>query len=215
VVSRQPIIGLVREILEFAHSFLTSGPTISVDEVPDPEDELSIIPAESAERSGPVPTVGIARDQEDEVRLVVDAVRRSFSPRTRSRSIAVLHGDQQGTGEYLPRRLIDALGEASIPAFWVTDPGQKDNRDVAGSTDAPVIVCTIHSAKGLEFPNVIVCGLGARDNDLTTARKLLYVGFTRAVDQLTVVAASDSPFRADVERAAAELTPNGGGRVET
>lgn len=203
-----------REILEFAHSFLTSDPTISVDEVPDPEDELSIIPAESAERSGPVPTVSIARDQDEEVRLVVDGVKRSFSPRAPSRSIAVLHGYGQGTGEYLPRRLVDALEEASIPAFWVTDPGQKDNRDVAGSTDAPVIVSTIQSAKGLEFTNVIVCSLGAHDNDLTTARKLLYVGFTRAVDQLAVVATADSPFRSDVERSAAELAPDGSRRHE-
>src|SRR5690606_36346426 len=92
-----------REILEFAHAFLTSDPTISVDEVPDPEDELSIIPAESAERTGPLPTVTIARDQDDEVRLVVDAVKRCYSPRSPARSIAVLHGDQQGTPDYLPR----------------------------------------------------------------------------------------------------------------
>jgi ATP-dependent exoDNAse (exonuclease V) beta subunit len=62
-------------------------------------------------------------------------------------------------------------------------------------------VSTIQSAKGLEFPNVIVCGLGARDNDHITARKLLYVGFTRAVDQLSVIASADSPFRSDVEHA--------------
>jgi superfamily I DNA/RNA helicase len=84
----------------------------------------------------------------------------------------------------------------------VSDPDNKPNKAQAGSTDAAVIVSTIQSAKGLEFPQVIVCGLGARDDDLITARKLLYVGFTRAVDRLSVVAAADSPFRSDVEHAA-------------
>lgn len=36
-----------REILEFAHAFLVSDPSITVDEAPDPEDSLTIIPAES------------------------------------------------------------------------------------------------------------------------------------------------------------------------
>jgi hypothetical protein len=190
-----------REILEFAHSFLTADPSISVDEVPNPEDELSIIPAESAERSRPVPTVHVAGDAHEEVRLVVEAVQQAYSPRAPSRSIAVLHGDQPPGTRYLPRSIMKALDAASIPAFWVTDPTQKQNRDRAGSADEAVIVSTIHSAKGLEFPHVVVCCLGARD-DLTTARKLLYVGFTRAVDRLTVVAAADSPFRHDVEQAA-------------
>ena len=191
-----------REILDFAHRFLTADPAISVDEVPDPEDELSIIPAESAERSGPVPVVALARDAADEVRLVVDAVRSRWSPGSTSRSIAVLHGDAQRDRAFDPRRLVAALRGASVPVFWVTDPQQRDNRDRAGSADEPVIVSTIQSAKGLEFPDVVVCGLGARDGDLTTARKLLYVGFTRAVDRLSVVAGADSPFRDDMVRAA-------------
>jgi hypothetical protein len=195
-----------REILEFAHRFLTADPAISVDEVPDPEDELSIIPAESAERSGPAPTVVVADDAEDEVRRVVEAVRQRWSPGMASRSIAVLHGDAQRDQAFRPARLLAALRAAAIPAFWVTDPQQRANRDRAGSAGAAVVVSTIHSAKGLEFPEVVVCGLGARD-DLTTARKLLYVGFTRAVDRLSVVVGASSPFHDDVLRSCARSTP--------
>ncbi len=75
----------------------------------------------------------------------------------------------------------------------MTDPKERDNKHMAGSTDEPVVVSTIHSAKGLEYPHVIVCGLGARD-DQTTARKLLYVGFTRATHHLSVVTHRGSPF---------------------
>ena len=182
-----------REVLDFAHRFLTADPAISVDAVPDPDDELSIIPAESAERRGPVPTVTVAPTAADEVRLVVEAVRERWSPGAASRSIAVLHG-----AGFDARGVVTALRAAAIPTFWVTDRQHDENKDRAGSADEAVIVSTIQSAKGLEFPDVVVCGLGVYDGDRTTARKLLYVGFTRAVDRLTVVPRADSPFRDDV-----------------
>lgn len=195
-----------REILQFAHSFLTADPSIAIDEVPDPDDELSIIPAESAERTGDPPGLAVVDTAEDEVATVVDEVRRLYSEGSPSRSIAVLYGEHTpGDKGYRPKLLTRALDAASIPYLWVADPQNRDNKDLAGSTDQPVIVSTIMSAKGLEFPNVIVCGLGVRDDKLT-ARKLVYVGFTRAVDRLTVVTAGSSPFRADVEDAAQLVT---------
>ncbi|MFS8586388.1 MAG: ATP-binding domain-containing protein, partial [Acidimicrobiia bacterium] len=180
--------------------------SISVDEVPDPEDEFSIIPAETAERSGPPPVVKVAASPEEEVDLVVETVRQLYSHRRPSRSIAVLHGEQSVDDKvYRPREIVAALRDADIPCFWVTDPKQKANRDLAGSADEPVIVSTIQSAKVLEFPDVVVFGLGVLEDELT-ARKLLYVGFTRAFERLTVVTTKDSPFRDDVE-AAADLVP--------
>ena len=44
---------------------------------------------------------------------------------------------------------------------------------------------------------MVACGLGVRD-DLITARKLIYVGFTRAINDLTVIVGKDSPFRDDL-----------------
>jgi hypothetical protein len=195
-----------RQILEFAHAFLTADPTIAVDEVPDAEDTLSVIPAETAERDGPPPRVEVARDQSDEVRLVVEAVRNALPTTREPREIAVLHGDRPSPSGYLPRQLVAALSSAGIKALWVTDPRHRENRNHAGSTDAPVIVSTIQSAKGLEFPHVVVCGVGTsarHDADETTARKLLYVGFTRAVDHLTVVVTPGAPFADDVRQASA------------
>jgi hypothetical protein len=51
------------------------------------------------------------------------------------------------------------------------------------------------------------------DPDLTTARKLLYVGFTRAVDRLAVVVGPASPFHDDVVRAAPGLISRTVGKV--
>lgn len=145
----------------------------------------------------------VVPDLEAEVAEVLRLVRERGGERAPSRSVAVLMGGQSGAGDASVSRgraIVDALRAANVPVFWATDPEHPNNKDRVGSVDDPVIVSTIHSAKGLEFPTVIVCGLVAGE-DATTARKLLYVGFTRAVDELAVVVSGDSPFRADVEAA--------------
>jgi len=189
-----------KEILEFAHGFLTADPIIGTEEAPDQDDELTIIPAESAERSGPKPTVTVTGDAAGEIAAVVEQVKGWYSHRLRARSIAVLMASERA--EDRGERLVQALEEAEIPVFWVTDRSQPANRDLAGSADEPVIVSTIHSAKGLEFPRVVVCGLaagGGHNTERSIAdRKTLYVGFTRAVEELAVVTTSDNPFAKDL-----------------
>jgi len=55
-----------------------------------------------------------------------------------------------------------------------------------------VKVSTLHSAKGLEFPVVFICGLEALDEEEagreteSEERRLLYVGMTRARERLYV-----------------------------
>ena len=186
-----------REILEFAHGFLVADPNLVIDEAPEADDELSIIPAESAERSGPRPTVRIERDPDAEITAVIDCVKGWYRPRMRPRSIAVLMASQDA-GE----RIVEGLDAANIPTFWVNDPSDQTKKDRAGSADEPVIVSTIHSAKGLEFPKVVVCRLssvGQHSSDrVIEARKTAYVGFTRATDELTVVTTADNSFVRDL-----------------
>ena len=62
-----------------------------------------------------------------------------------------------------------------------------------------VVMMTIHSAKGLEFPNVFLCGMEdgifpgfrsmEREDDLEEERRLCYVAITRAKQQLTMTCA--------------------------
>jgi len=51
-----------------------------------------------------------------------------------------------------------------------------------------VLLATLHSAKGLEFPHVFLlgCGRGAHGEDRDAERRLLYVGMTRAVRSLCI-----------------------------
>lgn len=189
-----------RQILEFAHAFLIADVAISVDDVPDDEDEMTIIPAESSERDGPEPTVLIEADADGEIRAVVDAVKQQLTNRSTARSIAVLYGEPSAGEKTRGDDLHAALEAAGVAHFYVTDSKAKGNKDQAGSTDESVVLSTIHSAKGLEYPHVIVCGLGARD-DLVTARKLAYVGMTRATQNLTVITHRAAPFAESLQLA--------------
>lgn len=105
-------------------------------------------------------------------------------------------GRSDGNGSF-GAELAAALTRENLPFFWVNDPAMPDNKDLAGEADSPILLSTIHSSKGLEFSAVVACGLGIRD-DLITARKLIYVGFTRAINDLTVIVGKDSPFRDDL-----------------
>jgi len=185
-----------KQILSFAYGFLTADSSIAVQTKLDPDDEIGIIPAEASKRSGAEPRVVAAGDLDDELTKVVAAVKDYYGDRSRARSVAVLYGEQWGARPFAPA-LAAALGAAGFPYFWVTDPDQKGNKDRAGETECPVVLSTIRSAKGLEFPAAVVCGLGPH-SDLVTARKIAYVGMTRAINDLTVVVGKDSPFRTDL-----------------
>jgi DNA helicase-2/ATP-dependent DNA helicase PcrA len=75
-----------------------------------------------------------------------------------------------------------------------------DADEEAGSRDARVLMMTLHSAKGLEFPVVVIAGLEeglfphARSSDdeteLEEERRLCYVGITRAERRLLLTSAA-------------------------
>jgi DNA helicase-2/ATP-dependent DNA helicase PcrA len=75
-----------------------------------------------------------------------------------------------------------------------------DVDEEAGSKEARVLMMTMHSAKGLEFPVVVICGLeeglfphsrSADDEaELEEERRLCYVGITRAERHLVLTSAA-------------------------
>jgi hypothetical protein len=198
-----------REILAFAHDFLTADELLQVEASPAPDDAITLVQAESAERSGPSPTVLAVNDTAAEIAAVIEQVKTALRPDSPARQIAVLYHD--GKSDQRGQRLRDALVQVVPELLWSGDApvrGQPDPKDRVGSTDSPVVLSTIHSAKGLEFPTVITCGLGGRPSldasSTAQARRTLYVGFTRATDELTVIVQRNDRFAGELSRLAEE-----------
>ncbi len=90
--------------------------------------------------------------------------------------------------------------EASLAGFVdrLSLLAEADESD--GTEDARVILMTLHSAKGLEFPAVFIAGLeeglfphsraSDEDEDMEEERRLCYVGMTRARQQLFLTSAA-------------------------
>lgn len=76
-----------------------------------------------------------------------------------------------------------------------------DNKKI---DDTPVFFLTMHNAKGLEFPTVVVVGVNAsympffmrkEKADIEEERRLFYVASTRAIKQLVISTGSEQPSR--------------------
>jgi DNA helicase-2/ATP-dependent DNA helicase PcrA len=90
--------------------------------------------------------------------------------------------------------------EASLNGFVDRLSLLSDADEEAGTRDARVWMMTLHSAKGLEFPVVILAGLeeglfphsrsSEDEEELEEERRLLYVGMTRARAKLVITGAA-------------------------
>ncbi len=115
-------------------------------------------------------------------------------------------GGEEGAARRWERvsSLVDGVRRMSRPG--VRDPlgdylrSVSLERDGADEPDASrVHVITLHAAKGLEFPVVFICGVEegilpwrrqGKASNVEEERRLLYVGMTRAKEQLVLTAAS-------------------------
>jgi superfamily I DNA/RNA helicase len=96
-------------------------------------------------------------------------------------------------------------------------PFQSQNRQRIHDFDwdaDTVRLLSLHSAKGLEFPQVIILGLQVmpqRDETLEEATRLLYGAMTRATQQLTLTAARACPLGDGVAQALESLAAKSAG----
>lgn len=172
------------EVLQVAHAFAR--------EVMNPEeadeDSVPMLSPESAQRHGPPPLLLELPNFKAEV----DTIAKRFR---------TLHDDGYAWGDmavvyrthFMGQAVDEAFRKAGIPATWLNRDGSSRKRSAAGT----VSIVTMHSSKGLEFPVVAIPGLGylPRDgDDLKEEVRLMYVGMTRAMDQLLMTCHAASPF---------------------
>ncbi len=139
---------------------------------------------------GPLPVLARGISEENEADWIVRFVRQMARHLHLQPNAAAVLVPENRVGEELAKGLVDA----GLPARFFA------GKDLDLSADA-VKVLTLHSAKGLEFPIVVVAGLHPgtypvrEDYDdlelfgecMRHERRLLYVGLTRAMRGLMLV----------------------------
>lgn len=165
-----------REILEFAMNFLTGSPDWSNGHF-DPEDDYALVPPEAARRTGSYPVVVECSDFQQEAREIADRVGERLDNGMRPDDVAILFGNKR-----LREDLEKALNRKDIRHEYV-------HRESVINTKDKVRISNVYQVKGLEFQSVFICGANQvrlRDGDTDRIKSLLYVGMTRAQDELTV-----------------------------
>lgn len=154
-----------------------------------PEGDEALEPSTSV-HEGPLPVLVKEVPPEKQVLWVVRFVRQmSRHLRMRPNAAAVLV-----PGEAVGRRLAEEMSDEGLPSVYF--PG----RELDLLSDA-VKITTLYSAKGLEFPIVVVCGFeegtypaadnfgdeGLFEERMRHERRLLYVALTRAMRGLMLM----------------------------
>lgn len=147
----------------------------------------SVLPV-TAGRHGPVPVLLVAGNAREEAEWVAERVAQAISAGRAPDEVAVL---------CRIKRHMDAVGLAlqrkGIAFQSMNTPGFRSFDWMRPS----VKLLTLHSAKGLEFPMVVVVGLDAMPaagEPMDEEVRLLYVGMTRATHELVLSAAGTSPM---------------------
>lgn len=175
-----------REILAFAYDFARRylSPKAAED-----DDGIPLVEPEAAGKSGPPPATRRFNSFKEEAAYLVECTRKWHDQGVPWNDIAVLC-----VAHWQGREIAAQLRNAGIPHVWLEKKQHKLAYDPA---EDRVNVLTISSSKGLEFPRVIVAGIGqlADDEDEQAPNaRLLYVGMTRAQDCLLVTTSRDNRY---------------------
>jgi hypothetical protein len=191
-----------REVLEFAHDFLIRGGDVRLDSGAEPSDESAVIPPTLSTRHGPVPVVLSSDSPEMECLTIAKFCAERIAKGSAPSSVAVLYGSRWARSFNWVDGLKRTLTSLGIAYSWATDPDRPAGKDTLGADPDRVVISTIHSAKGLEWRHVVLVAIfdDRPESDRTLNRRLIYVGMTRATEELAISASGKHRYLADLER---------------
>ena len=173
-----------REILNFAYTFAKDY--ISPESTD--EDHIPLIKPEGAGNNGAAPHVRQLTNIEDEINFSIACLKRWNDQGAKWQDMAILcHAS------YIGKQVSKMLHTFDIPHLWMSNKAYKSNYN---PDIDQISVLTIHSSKGLEFPYVIIIGVGELEDETRRQdnARLLYVGMTRAQNYLLLTTSSDNEF---------------------
>ncbi|MGN6740241.1 3'-5' exonuclease [Dyella sp.] len=183
------------EILSVARGFASD---LLIESAGD-DDGVPLIAPESAGRRGAIPELIRTDTAGAQLTVLIQCIRDEAANGRRLSDMAVIFRNQwegEKLHEALKREGIAsrlAEGDAKRTLFLVEDA---------------VKLVTMHSSKGLEFPLVIIPGLGSLPKpgkDETEEARLLYVAMTRATERLVLIHHEDSIFSQRIRNAINEV----------
>lgn len=199
------------EIAHLAASFLNRGVKFTDEVLKDDEGQLlEIIRPQVTLRSGSPPQLIECQSFREECAEVAARVKLwvekgKYAPQ----EILILYVKKGATSKddkYI-QAVLNSLEEAGVEYEWITR-NQQAKRSFELSS-AKVKVSTIHSAKGLDFAAVAVVGLSllpSSTKQVEVERKLVYVGLTRARNQLLITYCKNSQFILELKECQRSLT---------
>ena len=186
-----------RQILEFAMNFLAESPHWA-DAPLDLDDPASLIPPESARRSGEPPRLRVCGSLKDEAETVASRAADLVANGVFPADIAVMHASAD-----LEIQLTSALGRRGVTYALV-----RKDRDGAVNVRDRVRVSSLTRVKGLEFRHVLVCGVNQvrvpdvdEEDQLAAAKSQIYAAMTRAMDELEITVSGGGPIGAALHAA--------------
>lgn len=153
------------------------------------EDQIPLLKAKSAGRHGVEPELRRFASFEIEVKKITSWLQQWHEQRQIAwLEMCVLYRSKE-QGELL----YQAIKKADIPYQWLASSDYKKKFNPRHDS---VKLMTMHSSKGLEFPLVIIAGLGfmSESKDLALEAKLLYVAMTRSTEKLLLTYHQETPF---------------------
>ncbi|MBU6246657.1 MAG: NERD domain-containing protein [Xanthomonadaceae bacterium] len=163
------------------------------------DDGVPLVAPESAGRRGPVPELIRTDTAGAQLAVLIQCLRDEAAHGRRLSDMAVIFRNQW-EGE----KLHEALQREGIASRLAEGDGK---RALFLVEDAVKLV-TMHSSKGLEFPFVIIPGLGSLPKpgkDEAEEARLLYVAMTRATERLVLIHHEDSVFSERIRNAINEV----------
>lgn len=152
------------------------------------DDGVPLIAPESAGRRGPLPELIRTDTAAAQLDALIAQLRDEHAHGRPWGDMAVIYRNNW-EGE----KLHEALARIAIPSSLADERGKQALFVVKDS----VKLLTMHSCKGLEFPFVIVPGLGSLPHEgqrEVDEARLLYVAMTRATERLVLIHHLDSVF---------------------
>lgn len=174
-----------REILHFAFDFAKEF----LQEKDADEDSVPLVKPEIGGKSGQVPVFRLLPSRAQELAFIRSCLQKWHDAGVAWSEMAIIYCYHR-FGE----ALMHELNQHAIPNVWMGDAKNRRQYDPVADK---VLLVTRQSSKGLEFPRVIVAGLGGLKSTQETMpeeARLLYVAMTRAQEYLLLTASADNHY---------------------